>query len=307
MTTRPSLRQIEAFRAVVLIGSISGGAAHLGLTQPAVSRLIRDLEYRIGLTLFERRGNAVQANAEALLLYKEVEQQFLGLDRIEVAVRHIREAQLGSIRIAAFTGAAIRFLPHVTARYLDTHPGARVTLQSTTSPGVLDGVSLRRFELGMAHSPAAYLGIEAEAMEGLSAVCAVPANHPLAARPEIGLDDLHGVPLLSLGQSSPIWSRLTALLQSRSVEPMVLVEANASESLCTLAAMGKGIAIIDPFTAAHLDRPEVALKPLVPAINYPVSLIFNKGLPRSRMVEEFAGLIRTEAALLAERWRPQKG
>ena len=50
-------RQIEAFRAVMLTRSMTGAAEMIGVTQPAVSRLVRDLEAELGLSLFERRGN----------------------------------------------------------------------------------------------------------------------------------------------------------------------------------------------------------------------------------------------------------
>jgi len=302
MHANPSFRQIEAFRAVILAGTISGGAALLRLTQPAVSRLIRDLEYRIGLTLFTRSGNSVRPNADALQLYREVEQQFVGLERIGIALRDIKEAQLGSIRVAVFTGAATRFVPSLIARYLDDHPGARVTLQAGTSTMVVQEVALRRFDLGMAHVPSDYPGVVSERLEGLHAVCAVPSNHPLAAAETVKIADLHGTPLLSLGRSSPIWTLFSALLHSRGVTPKAVVEANVSEALCTLVSLGCGIGIIDPFTAARESWPGVTLKRLDPPLPYPISLVYQTEYPRSRMVEALAALIRDEAALLAERW-----
>lgn len=300
MRRQPSFRQIEAFRAVILAGSISGGAALLGLTQPAVSRLIRDLEHGIGLPLFARSGNAVRPNADALVLYREVEQQFVGLERIGLALRDIREAQLGSIRVAVFTGAATRFLPRLIALYLDDHPGARVTLEAGPSPLVVQHVAMRRFDLGLAHVPSDHPGVEAELLEGLSAVCAVPESHPLALAERVRIDDLHGEALLSLGPSSPIWALLSALLHSRGVTPHAVVEANVSEALCTLVALGRGIGIIDPFTTTGFARPGVVLKPLDPPLPYPISLVFQKEPTRSRMVDALARMIRIEAAALAD-------
>ena len=77
-----SSRQIEAFRAVMLTGSITSASEALFVTQPAVSRLIRSLEESTGLTLFERRGNHVVPTAEATALLEEVERSFVGLARI---------------------------------------------------------------------------------------------------------------------------------------------------------------------------------------------------------------------------------
>lgn len=287
-----SFRQIEAFRAVVLRGSISGGANYLGLTQPAVSRLIRDLEHRLGLKLFTRSGNAIHINPEAQVLFREVERHFLGLEKIEKAAEHIRHAKLGRLHIAAYTGASTRFLPHLIARYLDRFPMANVVLHNTTSALVIEGVSTRRFDIGIALTPSAYPGIEAEPLTGLRAVAVVPANHHLVERDYIMIDDLCDSPLLSLGMNSPVWGQFSGLLQSMRVKPRVLFEATVSESLCTLAGLGKGIAIIDPFTPFGLNNPDIVFKPFRPPLEYPVALIYQKDSVRSGVVREFARLVR---------------
>jgi DNA-binding transcriptional LysR family regulator len=67
-----SARQSEAFRTVMLTGSITGASEALFVTQPAISRLIQSLESATGLTLFERRGNHVVPTAEATALLVEV-------------------------------------------------------------------------------------------------------------------------------------------------------------------------------------------------------------------------------------------
>src|SRR5690625_7672400 len=76
-------RQVEAFRAVMQFGSITAAAQALGVTQPAVSRLIADLEYAISFLLFERRGARLLPTREAIELYGEVERMYYGLDRLE--------------------------------------------------------------------------------------------------------------------------------------------------------------------------------------------------------------------------------
>lgn len=292
MARQLSFRQIEAFRAVVLRGSISGGADHLGLTQPAVSRLIRDLEERLQLSLFIRTGNAIQISPEAHVLFREVERHFLGLQKIETAAEHIRHAQKGRLQIASYTGASTRFLPFLVARYIDRFPMANLVLHNTTSRMVVEGVSSRRYDLGLALAPSGYAGIEVEPLPGLRAVAVVPVRHKLAEREFVSIEDLCDSPLLSLGMGSPIWGQFAGLLQSMRVRPRILFEATASESLCALVALGKGIAIIDPFTPFGFNNPDVVMKPFQPTLHYPVALVFQEGSSRSRVVSEFAKLIR---------------
>src|SRR5689334_5360595 len=79
---RPNLRQVEAFRAVMLTGSATAGAAFMGVTQPAVSKLLRDFQHHLKLKLFERRGTGIAPTAEAVTLFGEVERSFIGIERI---------------------------------------------------------------------------------------------------------------------------------------------------------------------------------------------------------------------------------
>ena len=104
-------RQIEAFRTVIVTGGITAAAQALNVTQPAVTRLIQDLQYALGLPLFVKRGARLVPTNEALSLYREVERQFVGLERIENAARNLREGRAGSLRVAALPAFNVGFLP----------------------------------------------------------------------------------------------------------------------------------------------------------------------------------------------------
>ena len=122
-------RQVEAFRAVIISGSMSTAADILGITQPAVSRLIRDLEYETRLDLFERSGGRLVATGDAMALYREVDRSFVGLERIAGLARDLRERRGGSLRVAA--------LPVLTS--MPTPPSCR---NSSNSAANCSGVYL---------------------------------------------------------------------------------------------------------------------------------------------------------------------
>src|SRR4051812_27383298 len=121
-------RQIEAFRTVIVTGGISNAARALNITQPAVSRLIQDLQYALGLTLFAKRGSRLVPTNEALSLYREVERQFVGLERIENAARNLREGRAGSLRVAALPAFNVGFLQRVVGAYLAQRPDLEIAL-----------------------------------------------------------------------------------------------------------------------------------------------------------------------------------
>ncbi|MBO1078067.1 LysR substrate-binding domain-containing protein [Roseomonas haemaphysalidis] len=297
MAGRLTWRQIEAFRAVMLRGSVSGAAQLMNLTQPAVSRLVRDMEQTLRLQLFDRQGGQVIPNAEAILLQQEVAMSFISLGRIERTAQDLRRARRGSLRVSAMAGPALSFLPPLIARFAAEHPDTFVSIHNNVGMTTLERVSLRQFDIGMAYTPGAYPGVEIEPVPGLEALCAVPAGHALAAREVVTLQDLRDQPLLSLGHASRIGVRLDALLEVAGIQAPVVAEATASEVLCSLVAEGMGIAVIDPFTGAAVRQDRLRVLRFEPSIPYEVAMAFPAAVPRSRPVDRLAGMIRDSATM----------
>src|SRR6478735_4651723 len=98
---RPNSRQLEAFRAVLMAGGMSAGARLLNITQPAASRLIRDLEAGLELTLFERRNGRLVVTQEGRRLQGVVERHVATLAEVLETARGLRASRLGQLRIAA--------------------------------------------------------------------------------------------------------------------------------------------------------------------------------------------------------------
>jgi DNA-binding transcriptional LysR family regulator len=192
-----TLRPIEAVRAVMPRGSISGAGVRLGLTQPAVSRLMRDMQEVLNLKLFLRRRNSIAATAEATLLFEEVQRSFVSLHRIERTAQEFKCAWHGSLRISAMAGPAHGFLPGMVARFLSEQPDTFVALHNHITTTTLERVSLRQFDIGIAYAPPDCPGLEIERLPSLEAVCALPADHALAPREVITLEDLRGQNLLT--------------------------------------------------------------------------------------------------------------
>ncbi len=297
MQRRLTQRQIEAFRAVMLRGSISGAAEMLGLTQPAVSRLVRDLQEVLALRLFEPRGTGIVPNAEANLLFEEVQRSFLGLDRIEHTAQEIKRARRGNLRIIAMAGPAHGILPRLIGRFIADHPDTFVALHNHIAPTVLERVAMRQFDFGVTYAPTDYPGVDIEPLPQLDAVCVLPASHPLAARPLIRAEDLHEQNLVNHGPGSHITVKLDALLRIAGVRMREMAEATSAEAMCRLVGQGVGIALLDPFTMTGVRDPAIVLRRFEPRLDYPANLVFPSGMPRSRAVAEFTAMLRREATM----------
>lgn len=280
-------RQIEAFRTVIVTGGITTAAQALSITQPAVTRLIQDLQHALGLPLFVKHGSRLVPTTEALSLYREVERQFVGLERIENAARNLREGRAGSLRVAALPAFSVGFLPRLVGRYLEQKPDLEVAIYGSISSQVVDWVTSGFCEVGFAQLPLDFPGIDIEILPAMAPVAVLPAGHRLAAKSELVPEDFANEPFISLEQSTQLRYRIDALFSAHRVPRRTRVETPLSMIACGLVAAGAGLSVVDPFTAEEYRGRGIELRRLKPSVTYDVATIWASGRARSAAAEDF--------------------
>jgi DNA-binding transcriptional LysR family regulator len=296
-------RQIEAFRALMLAGSVSAGARLMNVTQPAVSRLIRDLQQALGLRLFERRGARLLPTSEALSLYGEVERSFVGLHRIAQAASELRTRRAGILSIAAMPALANGFLPRFVGSFLADRPKLDLAILGLVSHLVLDRVVSAQCDLGFAAAPIEHPAVVLERMPGVALVAVLPEDHRLAKKARLGPRDFAGEAFISLGHSTVTRFRIDALFADHDVERVMRVETPLSEIACALAAGGVGVTICDPFTAAEYASHGVVVRRFEPRLEFEFAALYSAQHGLSAMAREFLDGFVAHAEAFAARQR----
>lgn len=284
--SRLSLKQVEAFRAVVLAGSVSRAAERLFISQPAVSRLIADMEDRVGFTLFDR-ARRFQLTAEGRLLFREVQQAFSGLEWISKRASDIATFRVGYLSIAASPALALGFLPPILRDFKLTHKDVSLASHVRNSPEVAQWVASGQIEVGFAALPVSQSGLRIQALEPMPAICMVPRSHRLSSEPFLTPAMLASEPIISLGSDSMIRMQIDEVFAQAGVSILSSVEAMMSAQAALLAHEGLGIAIIDPFTAVAFQHPGLVLKPLHPLIPYQYAMLVAEHTEPSRLAHIF--------------------
>ena len=260
-------RQVEAFRAVMLTGSITEAAGLLFITQPAVTRLIQDFETLTGLKLFDRRPNRVTPTSEAVALYGEVERSFVGLDRIVQFARSLCSQTAGTIRIATMPAFASEVLPRFVSRFLSKRQDARISLEGFNSVSVVEAVASGEVDFGYTMSPVNRTGFKISRLGGVEVVV-MPSTHRLMEKEVIYPQDLNGEHLIgSFGPRSGVDIVLAE------VETVTYVETRLAHVACVMVAEGVGLSIVDPYTAAIFLSRGVGVRPFRPEVEVGISLI----------------------------------
>jgi DNA-binding transcriptional LysR family regulator len=267
-------RQVEAFRAMMLTGSVTEAAKLMAVTQPAVSRLLRDFQALLKMELFERRGTGLVPSAAATALYTEVERSFVGLERITAAAEEIRGRRTGTLRVAALPALSNGYLPRLAGHFLKERPNLNLAFFGVISPIVVDWVLNNQCDLGFAEVPIAHSGLPSLRLPAPARVAVLPAGHRLAAKQVLEPRDFEGETFVSLSAGTTGRHLIDQAFNRDDVRRVLRVETHLSEIMCGMVSSGLGVAVCDPFTAQEFATRGVVVRRFVPRLDFEFAAVF---------------------------------
>lgn len=255
-------RQVEGFRNVMIAGGITAAADMMGITQPAVSRLIHDLEATLNLSLFKREGSRLIPSPEATLLFREVERFYLGLDQIARAAQDIRTHKNIVLRIASVTSLVNPYLYQAIIETAGNREDLPFVFDVENSSHIMEMVAKNRYDLGFVFNSPRMTEKNAELVHSSRAVAVMAKDHELATRDEIRPKDLINFRALIPGRNTPLRMELDRVFAREDIVLASTIETSML-NCCYFAAAGVGVAIVDSTTvkAAAVD---VVIKPFLP-------------------------------------------
>jgi DNA-binding transcriptional LysR family regulator len=293
-------RQLEAFAAVMERGTATAAAERLGVSQPAVSKILAGLELEIGYPLFTRIKQRLAPTSEAQLLAAEVTRLYRGLEQVSEVAREIRDRQVGDLHIYSTPALGRTVLPDVLAAFMKRHAKAHVIFHVRSSTYINQKMVDQQLDLGFSMMPFEHPAMVAEELSRAAAVCVMPADHRLARRKVIRPGDLGGERFLSFPLDGRMRHLIDAAFEQERIDRRTQIDVYSSAEACALAARGVGVSIVEPFTARDYRGEGIAIVPFEPRIRY----LFRAMRPRyrkpSRLADAFLGAVKDH--LKANRW-----
>lgn len=286
------LRQIEVFQRVYDVNSVTSAAEALGISQPAVSKHLAALERACGFLLFERTGGRLVPTPEGQLFAIEIDRLFQNVGRLEHIAAAIAERRRGSIRIAAFPALSNRFLPGVLAPILAERPELGLSLESRTSPRVVEMAINQGMDLGYGLLPVDHRLVECTCICVFRMVCVLPRGHRLARRASIRTSDLRGEPFISLGAADRSRTVVDRALGNGEPGTRTRIEAQMAEAACSFVANGLGVTLVPPFAADAFRSDELVALPFRPRVEMRVHELVPTANPVAAITCDLASSIR---------------
>ena len=300
---RLEYRHLDVFRAVMRSGTATGAAALLGVTQPAVSRLLAQTEDRADFALFERLGGRLVPTARGQALYAETERLFAGVEEIAAICDRLRRNEPGRVQIASLPVLTLGLMPAVALVWSGAGGAQGLVIRSRVAGSVLALVTSRQVDIGLGFVLPRVPGVRSALLARTRALCAIPPGHPLADRPVIRAGDLHDQPFIALSREEGVQALVDRALRGSGAHPREVAECPMITAAAAMAAAGVGLTLADGFSARPFLGGGLALRPFEPAVVFEYRVLWPEGVrpgfDRMRLVQ----IIRDEAHAVLEHAR----
>ncbi len=270
------LRQLEAFSAVISSGSVTAAARVLQRSQPAVSRLIQDLESAIGYPLFVRNGPRIHPTEQALRLHEYVETALISLQQIRLRANEIWKEEKSPLLIAATPSMASGLLPTALAR-LSLEDSVQIL--SDSAEQTAHAIITAQAEIGISSLPLEHQGVQIHWIGQSRCVLALREDDPLAQQQQVSLADLGSRKLITPYNPYRLRRRYEQALRKARVKPLDVIETNSSVNILACIRAGLGVAIMEPVTAYGLPLNGVIIRELEVDIPYYFGVITPQSKP----------------------------
>jgi DNA-binding transcriptional LysR family regulator len=241
------LRHLRYFVAVADAGSVSRAAAQLRVTQPALSRQIRDLESELGLPLFDRVGRRLQLTAAGDNLLARTRDILRAADGLREQAGALAGGASGTLRLGATAQTLESLISAFLVGFRRQWPGIDVRLVEDGGMRLKTRVQRGELHLALGAVPAGD-DLRARPLFPVWVLAVMPSRTALARRRTLDVSELDHEAVLLLRRDFASRLRFDAACETARIRPRVLLEAGDPHSLVSLARGGHGIAIVPSTT-----------------------------------------------------------
>ena len=295
------LRHIEVFHAIMQVGTISGAAQVLHISQPAVTKVLQHAELQLGMPLFERVRGKLYPKPEAHRLFVETEKLNRDLQGIRRLAASLKGRALETVRLVSTPTIAISVLPEAMTMWRREYPETRCELGTHHTSEIVNTLRLGEADLALSLQDPRHPGIVAEPIaQGVLTVIA-PAGTWTAeeCRQPISAEGLTGE-LIGMTDNDPLGELLVASCEAQGMHPVFNTVVQTYQIARSLVEAGAGMAVVDPFTAASASD-KLQRRAWAPAIQVQLYLLTASHSPLSHVARELANSIGATARKCIER------
>ncbi len=250
-----NLEYFKVFYYTAKLGSVTGAANELSISQPAVSQSLKALERSLGVSLFQRASKGVRLTREGQLLYSYVERGYEEIAQGVEKVRQMLNLELGEVHIGASDMTLRFYLLPFLEKFHEQHPGIKVSVANAPTPETLRLLRGGKIDFGVVSTPFEQ-GEEfsVEPVREIEDVFVAGRRFISYKNRMMDLQELEGLPMIFLEGNTSTRTYMDTCLSANGVELQPEFELSTSDMIVQFALRNLGIGcVVRDFAAEALE------------------------------------------------------
>jgi len=269
MVVGMELRHLRYFVVVAEEQNVTRAAERLHVSQPPLSRQIRDLEEELGVALFQRTAKSVALTEAGKIFLNEARAVLLQAEKAVQTVRAVASGERGQLRVGYAPSLTVELLPKALRSFESSRPGVRVTLHDLSTEECVQKLNARKLDVALTVRPSSssMRGLAFDRLTTYPLCCAVAVTHPLAKKRSIALSRLRQERLMGYSQEDypEYFDWIAEIFKPNPIDPRSMEEYDSATGLIAAVEAGRGVALVST-SMKCLTGPRVKLLPITPAL-----------------------------------------
>ncbi|WP_353235227.1 LysR substrate-binding domain-containing protein [Diaphorobacter ruginosibacter] len=295
-----TLRQLQVFLSVAHTRNFSRTGHAVGLTQPAVSRSITELEAQLGLQLVNRTTREVELTDAGHSLAARLPRVLDDLDATLADVAGMATGTRGRVRVASSPTLSANLMPECIAQCRLRHPGMELMLLDRVQSATLASVLSGEVDFGVVIDPQEREALACETILTEPFLLACPPGHRLGLnKGSVNWTDLNGESLVLLDHASGSRRLIDEALSRLDVRCTIAQEVGHTTTIFRMLEAGLGVAVIPQLALPPQGLQTLCVRPLAPRMDRQVMLVRRRNRALSPLAQTAWQLVREQAKKLA--------
>lgn len=226
--------RLKVFDTVAKRLNFTKAANELNITQPAVTKHIKEIELNLNIKLFERNGTKIKLTKAGEILLKYTEEIFAIYQKMEFEIGQLQEKQKGTLRLGASTTIAQYVLPPILAEFRKRFPEIQLSLVIQNSEKIEDLLANHKIDVGLIEAQIKNRTFHYFPFMKDEIVLVSRQNHSISTKNNIKLDDLKHIPLVFREPGSGTLETIDLALKSKNIklnELNIEIQLGSTESI----------------------------------------------------------------------------
>ncbi|CAM3417301.1 cidABC operon transcriptional activator CidR [Marinicrinis lubricantis] len=271
------IRHLQYFLEVAKHQSFTKAAEALYITQPTISKLIKNLEEELGILLFERVGKRVELTDAGEVLLQQAQGMVQSFEHMTVQLGDLLELKHGRIRMGLPPMIGASYFPKMMGMFRQKYPGIQLELFEDGAKKVEAEVEAGHLDIGVVLLPTKPELFDMIPFVEDQLMIVVHADHPLLELDEVRLKDLEHEPFLLFREDFALHDRIIEECRNTGFEPNIMYKSSQWDFISEMAAAKLGIALLPNTICKELTTRQVRIIPLKqPVIPWHLAMVWRK-------------------------------